>query len=251
MENHEYGGVIGNPDASYLNGLAKTSALATSFYATSHPSLPNYLALAGGDTFGIDSDCTGCHVGARNIVDQLEEAHISWRAYMEGMPQPCFTGAFNGRYAKKHNPFVYYDSVTSDSARCAKVVPLADLSGDMRSLPRFVWITPDQCNDTHDCDVRTGDAFLSRLLPSLIDALGPHGVLFVTYDEGTSSRGCCIFARGGHIVTIATGPAARPGSYAQPLDHYSLLRAIEDGLGLPRLGRAASAATPDMSAMLR
>jgi hypothetical protein len=249
MENHEYGSVIGSPDAPYLNGLAKTSALATSFYATSHPSLPNYLALTGGDTFGIDSDCTGCHVGARNIVDQLEEAHISWRTYMEGLPRSCFDGAFSGRYAKKHNPFAYYDSVTSDPSRCAKVVPLTDL--DMKPLPRFVWITPDQCNDTHDCSVRTGDEFLSRLVPPLIGALGPHGVLFVTYDEGTSSLGCCAFARGGHVVTIATGPAARPGRYAQPLDHYSLLRAIEDGLGLPRLGRAAAAATSSMSALLR
>jgi hypothetical protein len=251
MENHEYESVIGNPDAPYLNGLAATSALATSFYATSHPSLPNYLALTGGDTFGIDSDCTGCHVGARNIVDQLEDAHMTWRAYIEGMPRSCFTGAFAGRYAKKHNPFVYYDGVTSDATRCAKVVPLTDLSRDMRSLPRFVWITPDQCNDTHDCSVRTGDDFLSRLLPPLIRALGHHGVLFVTYDEGTSSRGCCGFARGGQIVTIATGPAGRPGRYAQPLDHYSLLRAIEDGFSLPRLGRAASPETPSMTALLR
>jgi hypothetical protein len=249
MENKEYDTVAGNAQAPYLNGLARTSALAMSFYAISHPSLPNYLALVGGDTFGINSDCTDCHVNTHNLVDQLEGAHVSWKAYMEAMPRRCFTGGSSGRYAKKHNPFVYFDDAVSDPGRCAKVVPLSELTNDeQHGLPDFVWITPDLCNDTHDCSVRTGDTFLSRLLPPLISSLGPRGVVVVTYDEGASGRGCCADAHGGRVFTVVAGPGARPGRYSQPLDHYSLLRAIEDRFGLSHLGRAATA--PSMDALL-
>lgn len=252
MENKEYGSVIGNTDAPYVNSLARRSAIATSFFATARPSFPNYLALTGGDTFGITTNCTDCHVGAHSLVDQLEGAGISWKAYMEGMPKACFLGIASGRYVKRHNPFVYYDRIVGDPDRCAKVVPLTELDTDLATgdLPRFVWITPDNCHNTHDCSVAVGDRFLSRLLPPVLRALGPRGVLFLTYDEGSTDRGCCRYAKGGHIVTIVAGPGARPGRYAQPLDHYSILRAIEDRWDLARLGRAASPETPEMDGLL-
>src|SRR4051812_38371837 len=102
MENKEYGDIIGNRDAPYVNGLARRYGLATNGYGVRHPSLPDYLALTSGATHGIDSDCTGCHVDARNVVDQLEAAHVTWKAYMEDMPKPCFRGAGAAAYAKKH-----------------------------------------------------------------------------------------------------------------------------------------------------
>jgi phosphatidylinositol-3-phosphatase len=88
MENHEYGDIVGSSSAPYINSLARRYALATGANAITHPSLPNYLALTGGSTFGIDSDCTECKVIATSIVDQLEHARLSWRAYMEDLPAP-------------------------------------------------------------------------------------------------------------------------------------------------------------------
>ncbi len=82
-------------------------------YAISHPSLPNYLALTGGSTFGIDSDCTDCVVHSSSIVEQLTQRGLSWKAYMEDLPTRCFLGAGAGNYAKKHDPFAYYKPVTS------------------------------------------------------------------------------------------------------------------------------------------
>src|SRR5204863_5432334 len=174
-------------------------------------SLPNYLALLAGSTFGIDENCTDCTFAAPNLVDELERARISWRAYMESMPAPCFTGATEGAYAKKHNPFVYFRSILDDPRRCAKVVPLTRLADDVRArqLPRFVWITPDLCHDMHDCDVVTGDRFLAGLLPGLVRSLGPRGVLFLTWDEGATDFGCCGAPGGGRIATIVAGAAAR------------------------------------------
>jgi hypothetical protein len=242
MENREYGEIIGSPDAPYTNRLARRYGLATRSYGVRHPSLPDYIALTSGSTHGISSDCTDCHVGARNIVDQLEGARISWKGYFEDMPSPCFEGATAGAYAKKHNPFLYYDDVVSRPSRCRKVVPLTQLSGDLRrgAMPTYAFISPNLCNDTHDCDVRTGDRFLARLLPSVLRALGPHGFLILTYDEGSSNAGCCGGSRGGHIATIVAGPDVRRGARdGRPVDHYGVLRTIEDALRVGHLGAAA------------
>jgi hypothetical protein len=253
MENEEYGDVIGTRAAPYLDALANSYSLATGMYAISHPSLPNYLALTGGSTFGVSSDCTGCTVHATSIVDQLERARLSWKAYMEGLPHPCFTGASSGAYAKKHDPFAYYTRVTGDRSRCSRIVPLAQLGLDERAqaLPRFVWITPNLCHDMHDCSVATGDRFLRGLVPPLLKALGRHGLLFLTWDEGSSDAGCCRLASGGHIATIVAGGDARRGArLATPSDHYSVLQTIEDLLGLPRLRGAACACTPSLQRLL-
>jgi hypothetical protein len=252
MENKGYKQIVGSPDAPYLNGLIAQYGLATKFYATRHPSLPNYLALTGGSTFGVHRDCTDCSVGKRkNIVDQLEEGGVSWKAYMSSMPSPCYQGPDTDLYVHRHNPFLYYDDVAQDPERCNKVVPLDELATDIQSgtLPTFVWITPNLCEDTHDCPVSAGDQFLSDQVPALLDNLGPSGALFITFDESKDKdkSGCCGGVEGGHIATVVAGPGVAPGTIVgTPLDHYSMLQTIEDGLGLPRLRKANCTCTPSM-----
>jgi hypothetical protein len=252
LENKEYGDVIGSADAPYVNALARRFGLATRSYGIRHPSLPNYLALTSGSTHGIDSDCTDCHVAGPNIVDQLEAARVSWKAYLEDMPSPCFAGPGAGGYAKKHNPFAYYDDVAGNRARCRKTVPLTRLATDLRTgaLPTYVWISPNLCNDAHDCGVSTSDRFLARSVPALLRELGPHGFLVLTFDEGRTAAGCCGEAHGGHIATIVAGPDVGRGVRdAQPVDHYGVLRTVEDALGLPHLGGAARAANGSLAAL--
>jgi phosphatidylinositol-3-phosphatase len=253
MENEEYGDIVGTRATPFIDRLAARYALARQMYAVTHPSLPNYLALTGGSTFGITSDCTDCRVRASSLVDQLARAQISWRAYMEGLPRSCFTGAGADGYAKKHDPFVYYSGIARRPDRCRHVVPLARLFADERAgaLPRFVWVTPNLCHDMHDCDPSTGDRFLARLVPPLLAALGPRGLLILTWDEGTSDDGCCRLASGGHIATILAGGLARTGARLRtPTDHYSVLQTIEDLFGLPRLRGAACACTPSLAPLL-
>src|SRR5262249_43348283 len=99
-----------------------------------------------------------------------------------------------------------------------------------------------------DCPVSTGDQFLSNLVPTLLDNLGPTGALFITFDESKDKdrSGCC-GVEGGHIATVVAGPGVAPGTaVATPLDHYSLLQTIEDGLGLPRLRKANCDCTASM-----
>jgi hypothetical protein len=254
MENKESGDVIGNPSAPYINRLARRYGLATAGYGVRHPSLPNYLALTSGSTQGIESDCTDCHVAARNIVDQLERAHVTWKAYMEDMPSPCFAGASAGGYAKKHNPFMYYDDVAGNPKRCRRIVPLARLGTDLRRgrLPTYAFISPDLCDDTHDCGVETGDRFLAHLLPTLRRAIGAEGYIVLTWDEGTTDRGCCGGSRGGAIATIVVGRLVRRGARLRvPIDHYGVLRTIEDTLELPHLGAARDTRHGSLGSLFR
>jgi phosphatidylinositol-3-phosphatase len=250
MENEEAGDVLGNRSAPYVNGLARRYSVATSSYAITHPSLPNYLALTSGTTAGVDSDCTSCHFGVKNIVDQLEAAGMSWRAYLEDVPRGCFRGAGARGYAKKHNPFIYYDDVARSPERCARLVGFGALASDLRHgrLPTFVWITPNLCDDGHDCSLASADRFLARTLPPLLGQLGPHGFLVLTWDEGTSDRGCCGAAAGGRVGTIVAGPEVRRGArQSAPVDHYGVLGTIEQALGLAPLAGASDARSGRLS----
>ncbi len=253
MENEEATSIVGNPRAPYANSLIRRYGLATQSYAITHPSLPNYIALTSGSSHGLSSDCTECHVSATNVVDQLEAAHISWKAYMEGLPSPCFEGAEAGEYAKKHDPFVYYDDIASSAARCHRVVGFGVLDSDLRagSLPTYAWISPNLCDDGHDCGVAGGDSFLARTVPSLIRALGPRGFLVITWDEGATDLGCCGgAAAGGRIATILVGPGVRPGArLSRPVDHYGVLATIERALGLSPLAGAADPANGGLEAL--
>ncbi len=252
LENHEAGQIVGNQGMPYLNHLAAQYARAANYYGVSHPSLPNYLALIGGDTFGITTDCLGCFVNADNLAAQLEHANRSWKAYMEDMPQPCFTGPAAGNYAQRHDPFIYFDNIRNDPARCQKIVPLTQLQTDLTAnqAPDFAWITPNVCNDMHDCPVTTGDIWLQTWVPRILasPAWEQGGVLFILFDEGTTSQGCCRYAEGGHVDALIISPLARPGFVSQvAYDHYSLLRTIEQSWKLPLLGHAASQDTAAMT----
>jgi hypothetical protein len=253
MENEEATSVVGSAAAPYANALIRRYGLATQSFAIGHPSLPNYLALTSGSTQGVTSDCTECHTGARNIVDQLEAAGISWKAYMEDQPTPCFTGSGAGGYAKKHNPFIYYDDIAGNPRRCGRLVGFGQLAADLRRgrLPTYVWITPNLCDDGHDCGVAGGDRFLARTLPAVVRELGPHGFLVLTWDEGSSEQGCCGgAAQGGRVATIVVGPDVRRGARdARPVDHYGVLGTIEEALGLPPLAGAADPQSGRLTAL--
>jgi phosphatidylinositol-3-phosphatase len=235
FENHEATSISGNPDAPTFNALARRYATLTSYTAVAHPSLPNYLALVSGSTHGISSDCTECVVQARSLADTLAAAGKSWKTYAEDLPYPGFTGGSAGRYAKKHDPFLYFRDVVDSRVRRDRVVPFPRLARDLGShrLPDFSLVIPNLCNDMHDCSVAIGDAWLKRhVVPLLRSRELRGGVVFAVFDEGTSDTG-----GGGRVEALALGPTVRRGSrFAKPTNHYGLLRTIEDAWGLPRLG---------------
>jgi hypothetical protein len=256
LENHSYSDVIGSSSAPSLNALAQHYGLATRSYGCCHPSLPNYLDLVAGTSFGITDDCTNCSVDGSTIADQMVQAGHDWRAYMEAMPTPCYMGASaGGLYAKKHDPFMYFAHIRNDSAACAKVQPFSAFypALDAGQLPAYTFVTPDMCHDGHDCSLQQSDAwvggFVTRVTGSSWFAGG--GVLIVTYDEGTSSEGCCQGAAGGHIATWVVSRGTPAGArLATPVDHAGVLRTIEELYGLPLLGDARCSCSGDLLGLI-
>ncbi len=246
-ENHSYDSIVGSPDAPFLNSLARQGMLLTSYHAVTHPSLPNYIAMLGGDTLGISDDCPTCTLAASNLVDQLEAAGVPWRAYLQGLPGPCSNVPSAGDYVRKHNPFMYFDSVRTNPGRCANVVPSSRLDADVAAgkLPRFAFIAPDLLHDMHGAGqqadrqlVATADQWLRDLYDRLRSspAWQEDTRLVVTFDEG-------------HVVTIVAGPRVAAGTDGREYSHYSLLRSAEALYGLPHLRHAADPATATIPAI--
>jgi len=235
LENHGYSQIVGSSSAPYINGLLAKGGLATNYFAATHPSLPNYLALTGASTFGITTDCTTCWINATNIGDSLETAGKTWKAYAESMPSACFVGD-SYPYAQKHNPFVYYNDIRNNSTRCkAHDVPYTQLATDLQSAsttPNYAFITPNMCNDMHDCTVDTGDRWLSQQVPTILGSPAfttQSSLLAITWDEDDSSGA-------NQVATILVGSGIAAGSQSSVLyDHYNLLRTAEDALGLSTL----------------
>jgi phosphatidylinositol-3-phosphatase len=262
-ENHEFGQIIGSPQAPFLNRLAAQGTLLTSYFAITHPSLPNYIAMVSGGTQGITSDCGGCNVDAPNLADQLEAAGVSWKAYIEDLPALCSDAHQAGAYAKKHNPFLYFASVRDHPGRCAKVVPLGQLDADLAAgrLPRLVFVIPNLDHDMHGAGEGGDDAALTaaadRWLEGLDGKLAGSSAwrddtrLVVTWDEGAGGgAGCCGgLATGGKVATIVAGPDVKPGRDDATYSHYALLRSIETLLHLPLLGHAGDPATATIPAL--
>ena len=124
--------MIGSAKLPYFNKLARYYTLLTQYYAITHPSLPNYLAIIGGDTFGITFDCTSCNVNNQSLPDLIETGGRTWKMYQEDMPSPCFTGAEAGNYAIKHDPFIYFMPIRLHASQCKRsIVPLTQLPADI------------------------------------------------------------------------------------------------------------------------
>jgi hypothetical protein len=230
MENHNYSRLIGASDAPYINQLASECGLATNYSAVSHPSLPNYLALTGGSTFGItdDKNPSGHPLGAASIFSQLGN---NWRALDESMPSNCY-GSDSGTYVAHHNPAAYYTSV---AAACKSLDTPLGSTPDLSAA--YTFITPNQCDNMHDCSVASGDSWLQGFVPKLIQSpqyQAGNTVIFLTWDEGSSTNN--------QVVTEVIAPTVKPGlKVGTAFTHYSLLRTSEELLGLPLLGSAASA----------
>jgi len=264
-ENKSYERVMDGQNAPTIAALAKQYGSATHFYAETHPSEPNYVAMVGGATFGIADDApfstAGHTIEAPSLATQLQDAGLSWKGYYESLPAPGSLAVRSGLYASKHSGFLNFRSVQQDPKRSEHLVDFLQLEKDLRggSIPNFAFIVPNLCNDMHgaigntpfDCWtaaglVRRGD----REIAALAWSSQANAAIVITFDEddGGGRQGCCgtdprdpSNAGGGHVPTIViTNHGPRRVADPTPYSHYSLLRTIEDAFGIRRyLGRAA------------
>ena len=242
LENTNYDAAAQQP---FLASLARRGALLTNLSAEGHPSQPNYLALIAGSTFGLTSD-RNVDLDGRQIGDLVEAKGLQWKIYAEGFPGNCFLGERKGDYVRKHAPFLSFKNVQSDPARCARVVDAKQLGRDIEngSLPNFSLYVPDLKHDGHDTSVADGDGWLATTFgPLLDDPRFTKGLLLiVTFDE---DKHLALLPSSNRVFTVLVGDAVAAGSISNAAcSHYSLLRTIEDALGVGTLGQNDRAAAP-------
>jgi phosphatidylinositol-3-phosphatase len=253
LENMGYSDVAGSPDMPYLNSLTQKYAVASNYYANTHPSIGNYFMMTTGQIVTNDDAFTGT-VGADNVVRELAAAGKSWKSYAENLPSAGYTGGDQLPYIKRHNPIAYFTDVVGTAA-AANLVPFGNLSADLSSgaVPNFVYMEPNMYDDMHNCPPGMSsctladrrkfcDAWLQANLAPILSnsAFTNNGLLILTFDEGIdtdSTNG------GGHILTVLMSPRAKPGFSSTTLyQHQSLLRLMLEGLGVSALPGAASSA---------
>lgn len=241
LENHDYNQIIGNTaEAPFLNNLASTYGLATNWSNLSHPSEPNYLGLLTGSIQDNPQDrnpSDGTYSGP-SFVDQLAQKGVSWKAYLEDMPQACDTTDTQGpgNYNVIHNPFMYLDSVRNNPAQCNRVVPFDQFTSDLtgNTAPDYMWVTPNMQHDMHDGSIQQGDSWVQQQMQTVFASqwYAQGGVVMITWDEGEP---------GDHIPAIVVSAKTQHAQQTAAGDHYGTLRTLENVYGVPPLGGAASA----------
>lgn len=234
-ENHSYSQIIGKKSASYLNSLVKQGALFSQSTGIRHPSQPNYLALFSGSTQNVTDDSCPHVFHGPNLAQELLSAHLTFGGYSEDMPKVGYTGCSYKGYARKHNPWVNFTNVPAGLN-----MPLNSMPTDFSKLPTVSFVIPNHQDDMHDGTVEQADEWMKKHVDPYVKWAKQHNsLLIVTWDEDD-------FSPSNHIPTIMVGPMVKAGVYPQKINHYSVLRTIEDMYHLGRLGESAKA-TPIQS----
>ena len=227
MENHTPVEALAGGFTAFL---AASFGVADDYHAVAHPSVPNYLALTSGQTWGVTDDSYH-RLGRQDLGDQLTTARVTWRAYMEDLVgNDCLHSPLP--YDPGHNPFAFYGGTCPPN-----VVPLTAQAADLAStIPGLSWIAPNRCHDTHDCTVAVGDQWLRGEVGAILasSAFRSNSVLFVTWDEDDGSAD-------NRVLTLVVTPHLGHRVSHRLYNHYSLLATVEDLLGVPRLANAAQA----------
>jgi hypothetical protein len=229
-ENHSYNEIIGSSSAPYINSLANQGALFTQSFGVTHPSEPNYLAFFSGSTQGITNDSCPHTFGGANLGSELIAAHLTFAGYSEGLPSVGSTVCSSGSYYRKHNPWVNFTNVPGSANQPFTSFPSSNYS----SLPTISFVVPNQLDDMHDGTIQQGDTWLQNNLDSYAKwAANNNSLLIVTWDEDDSSQN-------NQIPTIFVGPMVKSGQYSEQINHYNILRTLEDMYGLPAAGNSAN-----------
>ncbi len=239
-ENHAFDQIIDSAAAPYLNMLARKGALLTNSHAVTHPSQPNYIALFAGTIEGVNGNTCPTLLTAPNLSSTLTQAGYSFIGYAEDLPAVGATDCIAGAYARKHNPWVDWQSSPVNSVSPDRNRPFTDFPKDFHALPTVSIVVPNQENDMHhgsDPDrILRGDQWLQTNLDRYVQWAETHNsLLIVTWDEDNGKSD-------NHIPTILVGPMVRAGRYGEPINHYGLLRTIIDMYGAKPVGLSQQAA---------
>jgi hypothetical protein len=233
FENTDYKDALAQP---FFGSLAKHGALFSKFYAEVHPSQGNYIALTSGSTHNVHGD-GNVNLSVFNMTDLLDAKGLTWKVYLEDYPGGCFKGGSYGGYARKHNPFISYVNVQSNSQRCQNLVSADQFELDVANgtLPNYSFYVPNVKNDGHDTGVRYADQWYKKKMSNFISDkdLMKRTIVITTFDEsgGGSSKN--------QIYTSIVGADVRPQIvYLDSVNHFSLLKMFEDNWNLGNLNES-------------
>ena len=238
-ENRPFSDVIGSEDAPYINSLAREGALFTDYHGLTYPSQPNYIALFSGSTQGVTDSSVPHKFRAPSLGGQLVAAGFDFAGYSEDQPYTGFIGPRYGGYHRRHNPWVNFTDVPRTDNLPLRYFPRP---GQYDRLPDVSFVIPNAYHNMHEgtSTIRAGDDWLRRNLDPYVQwAKENNSLLVVTWDEDDHTEN-------NRIPTIVVGAGVNAAAHPQPLNHYNLLRTIEDMYGLPPLGNAAQARPLDM-----
>jgi acid phosphatase len=250
-ENANYSSVVGDTAAMpYLNSLIDSYGLATQYYSNTHPSIGNYMMLVTGQVLTNDDGETPetFPVSANNVVRQLAANGKTWKAYAEDLPSVGYTGGNTGNYAVRHVPLAYLTDVQDSAAGKETLVPFTQFATDLASgkLPDYSFVTPNLCNDAHNCALSVADAWLKTNIAPLLAStpFKDDGVLIIVFDESgdDDTHG------GGRIAAVIISPKFSKVGYQSTTlyQHQSTLRLMLEGLGITTALPGASATAPTM-----
>jgi phosphatidylinositol-3-phosphatase len=228
----------------YTFSLAQKYGYATAYDAIRHPSLPNYLAIAGGSTYGVTDDKgPSAHpISGASVFGQALALGRTAKVYADGMTTAC-QRSNSGTYAVRHNPWAYYTDAAEKRGCASFDVPVAALATDVTNgnLPNIGMVIPDLCHDAHNCSLGTADTWFKGRMQKILagpDWASGHLAVVLTADEADSSSAA------NRVLTVVVHPSQSGRVVSTALTHYSLTRLIEDVAGAPHLNNAAT--TPDM-----
>jgi len=246
FENESKTDVLDPSKAPFFTELSTKYGLASDYTSATHPSLPNYIMMTSGSLNGIindnDPNANVPLATHENLAYQLDAKGVKWRAYMESMGAPCKMES-EGLYSAHHDPFLYYTDVTK-SGTCAEHVVDFDENFDAdlaAGTYKYMWITPNMCNDMHNCAASVSDKWLEGVVTKIMasDAYKNGGAIFITFDEGSSRAP----GAGASLPTIVVSPNLlnTPIIVATALDHRSYLATVEDIFDLGRISTTETA----------
>ncbi|MEO8759613.1 MAG: alkaline phosphatase family protein [Bacteroidia bacterium] len=252
MENYAYDDIIGNTaNAPHINALASdpSTALFTNSVALTHPSQPNYLMLYSGSNQGVTNDYISsntpfstCNLGASIIA-----AGKTFAGYSETMPSTGYLGTTSGNYARKHNPWSNWQGTGTNQVPSSvnKMYTTFPSASTYSTLPTVSYVIPDLSDDMHNpttnsvTAISNGDTWFYNNLNSYVQwAKTNNSLLILTWDEDDNTAGT------NQIVTMFVGQMVQGGQYAESVNHYRVLRTLEDMFGITTYCGASSSSTP-------
>jgi phosphatidylinositol-3-phosphatase len=249
-ENANYASVVGDTATMpYLNSLIAGYGLATQYYSNTHPSIGNYMMLTTGQVLTNDDNETPSSfpVSVNNVVRELAANGKTWKSYAEDLPSVGYLGGDTGNFAIRHVPLAYLTDVQDSAAGKQTLVPFTQFATDLASgeLPNYSFVTPNLCDDAHNCGLNVADAWLKTNIAPLLSSspFKDDGLLIITFDESSDDD----THGGGRIAAVLISPKfSKPGYQSTTLyQHQSTLRLILEGLGVTTSlpGAAATAST--------